>query len=66
MTSYKCCICGRQKLGQGNNPAPIVNDGKSKCCDDCNFNVIVPRRLYDFQEEAKKIKKENKNGRKRI
>ncbi len=46
----KCCICGNLFEGYGNNPAPIETRGE--CCDDCNINVVVPRRLLD----AKKAK----------
>lgn len=60
MTSYKCCFCGRKKTGYGNSPEPILSDVKNKCCDDCNYSVVLPRRLYDFQEQAKKMKKEEK------
>lgn len=56
-SQYKCCFCGRWCSGYGNNPEPILPDGKNKCCDDCNFGIVVPRRLHDFQEEAKKEKK---------
>lgn len=39
----KCCICGSDIEGYGNNPAPVA--GKC-CCDKCNNNVIVPYRLF--------------------
>ena len=50
-----CSICGStiQPLcdpdgtvlwDQGNNAAP-VNDGR--CCDTCNWEVVIPRRLMD-------------------
>lgn len=45
-----CCICGQLFEGYGNNPAPISTRGE--CCDDCNINLVVPRRLLD----AKKAK----------
>lgn len=39
----KCCICGSEFEGYGNNPAPVA--GKY-CCDKCNNNVIVPYRVF--------------------
>lgn len=39
---YQCCICGRPKLGYGNNPWPIANSGK--CCDPCNYKYVVRAR----------------------
>ena len=43
-----CCICGQLFEGYGNNPAPIETRGE--CCDDCNINVVVPRRLLDAKK----------------
>ena len=40
---HKCCICGEEFEGYGNNPAPVA--GKV-CCDKCNNNVIVPYRVF--------------------
>ena len=31
---------------QGNNADPIVKDGR--CCDMCNYTVVIPRRLLDI------------------
>lgn len=40
-TKHKCCICGREFEGWGNDPAPLKNKGV--CCDDCNSKVILAR-----------------------
>lgn len=42
---YKCCICGKKFEGYGNNPWPVDNKENSRCCDECNINVIIPERL---------------------
>ncbi len=39
----KCCICGKDIKGYGNNPFPIA--GKI-CCDECNVKVVLPYRLF--------------------
>lgn len=39
----KCCICGKEIKGYGNNPFPIA--GKT-CCDECNVKVLLPYRLF--------------------
>ena len=39
--AYTCVICNEVCEGYGNNPAPLVNEGK--CCDDCNGLVIIER-----------------------
>lgn len=43
-----CCICGQLFEGYGNNPAPVETRGE--CCDDCNINIVVPRRLLDAKK----------------
>jgi hypothetical protein len=39
----KCCICGKEIEGHGNNPFPVA--GK-QCCDECNIKVVLPYRLF--------------------
>lgn len=48
MNTYICVICGKQKVGYGNNPAPIKTFGR--CCDVCNAKVVLPKRLYDLKK----------------
>lgn len=42
-----CCICGATYYGWGNNAWPVDNEGR--CCDECNFNVVIPARLRDMK-----------------
>jgi hypothetical protein len=37
-----CSICGKPYEGFGNNARPIK---EGFCCDDCNRDVVVPRRI---------------------
>lgn len=39
----KCCICGKEIKGYGNNPAPI---GGGPCCNQCNTRVVIPYRTF--------------------
>ena len=39
----KCCICGQNYLGYGNNPWPLKDEGE--CCDKCNWFRVIPARL---------------------
>lgn len=44
----KCCICGKEiSLGTqdryGNNAEP-VRPFPNSCCDECNYNIVVPLR----------------------
>lgn len=45
----KCCICGREIEGMGNNPYPIWKKGT--CCDQCNSTVVLPERLRRARRE---------------
>lgn len=42
-TKKKCCICGKEFYGWGNEPWPVKESGQ--CCDKCNMSVVVPARL---------------------
>ena len=41
-----CSICGRPYIGFGNNAQPVNNE---RCCDSCNINIVVPRRIMDVK-----------------
>lgn len=38
----KCKICGKEIEGYGNNAMPVY---PGRCCDSCNYNVVIPRRI---------------------
>ena len=38
----KCSICKKKYAGWGNNAEPI---NKGRCCDDCNFKIVIPERI---------------------
>ena len=41
----RCCFCGKEIVGFGNNPYPLVEDSEVRCCDECNTKVVIPARL---------------------
>ena len=43
----KCCICGNDFKGWGNNPRPVKRCGV--CCDGCNWEVVLPARFKQIQ-----------------
>jgi hypothetical protein len=47
----KCCFCGEKYDHWGNNAEPVIEDGR--CCDSCNWTVVIPVRFREFQEAAK-------------
>ena len=54
----KCCICGVEINGYGNNPDGAAwkdeegnlvfpeFDVDCRCCDDCNTRYVIPGRIY--------------------
>lgn len=38
----KCCLCGKEIKGYGNNAEPLDS---GRCCDDCNKDFVIPVRL---------------------
>lgn len=51
-TEHICCICGKKFKEYGNNPAPVKDEGL--CCNECNFNVVIPARM-DMMFPARKM-----------
>lgn len=45
MEKFVCCFCGREFEGYGNNPWPADMHPDHRCCDDCNFDIVIPARL---------------------
>lgn len=41
----KCCICGKEFIGYGNNAEPIK---KGVCCDSCNSKFIINLRIFNW------------------
>ena len=39
----KCCLCGEEFEGYGNDPAPLKDSGE--CCGRCNAEKVIPARL---------------------
>jgi hypothetical protein len=48
---YLCSICKKfypaSQFGQGygNNPKPVIDDFKARCCDKCNATVVLQARM---------------------
>ena len=47
----ECVICGREFSGYGNNPWPVMQTGT--CCDECNFDVVLPARMAGNTRKVK-------------
>lgn len=60
---FKCCICGKEVDGWGNNPWPVKEEGE--CCDDCNSNEVIPARIFQIYKNLnpkKEIKEDTSTG----
>lgn len=44
----KCCICGKEFTGFGNNPEPVKHDGE--CCNECNMSYVLQARVKALAE----------------
>ena len=46
MEKFKCCLCGEEVEGYGNDPSPIQTQNENdECCDECNLAIVVPTRM---------------------
>lgn len=45
----KCCICGQEFEGYGNNPWPVKENGE--CCDKCNYEKVIPARINQLNNK---------------
>lgn len=43
--TFTCCICGKVCEGYGNNAEPVK---EGICCDKCNEEVVIPKRLEEL------------------
>lgn len=50
----KCCICGKEFVGWGNNPYPVNKDEDARCCDECNGMYVIPARLEALAQHTGK------------
>ena len=51
----KCVFCGKEiKYGWGNSCWPIYEHEKIRCCDGCNYYVVIPARIEQIKEDSKK------------
>ena len=48
---FKCCFCGEVFEGYGNNPWPMADDTKHRCCNVCNMRIVVPARIEFIREK---------------
>lgn len=47
----RCCICGSEITGWGNNPWPVEKDENARCCDNCNDLFVIPARIAEMYQK---------------
>jgi hypothetical protein len=53
----KCCICGKDIQPDangwmlGHNPSPLYNGENDRCCDTCNWSIVIPERLHQISRQ---------------
>lgn len=50
-TTTICVLCKKRIIGFGHNPYPITEKGW--CCNECNFDKVIPMKLYIAREKQK-------------
>jgi len=63
----KCCICGVEIEGYGNNPDGAVwktptgeieepeFSADDRCCDECNQRYVIPGRIYRMNKKRREV-----------
>lgn len=42
----KCCLCGKEFKGYGNNAEPVMI---GCCCNECNTSIVIPTRIANLK-----------------
>jgi len=51
LPTKKCCICGKEFVGFGNDPWPLSEKRTDVCCDDCNYEKVIPARMKAIADD---------------
>ena len=43
-----CCFCHRTFRGYGNNPRPVLEEGRA--CDTCNRGIVITARIQAMRD----------------
>lgn len=58
----KCCICGKEIKGIGNNPSPLKDltgeyfGAEDRCCNECDDAYVIPMRLAQLTQDEDGMK----------
>lgn len=55
MEKHKCCICGKEFVGYGNNPWPYTDMYADTCCDECNEKYVIVARQLGIRDKEQAV-----------
>ena len=59
-----CYLCSAklEEIGSGifgHNPEPVVKGIDNRVCSDCNFTIVIPKRIEEDLDEQEKNRRLN-------
>jgi len=45
--SQVCVLCKESFAGWGNNPEPLAKYEEGVCCDQCDMDKVIPKRIEE-------------------
>ena len=45
--SQVCVLCKESFVGWGNNPEPLAKYEEGVCCDQCDMDKVIPKRIEE-------------------
>jgi len=57
----KCCICHKELISSGYSAFPLVpyTDMKSKCCNRCKHEYVIPARIADKRKDEMYLRRKD-------
>jgi len=54
--SQVCVLCKESFVGWGNNPEPLAKYEEGVCCDQCDMDKVIPKRIEEHNNGGLSIK----------
>ena len=51
--SQICVLCNESFAGWGNNPEPLAKYEEGVCCDQCDMDKVIPKRIEEHNNGRK-------------
>ena len=66
MNKKKCCFCKKDYGEYGHNPAPLSLNPKARCCDLCNWTLVMVARLGNTEQARAMFTEESYHAQQKI